>query len=71
MEYKTFGELSREEKHALFTAWMDEKTIEIRFDDGNWHPVDLPSWVPEREYRIAPTKPSIDWAEVDPHPSHI
>lgn len=58
---KPFGELDRETKIALFTAWVDGAKIEydgdIIYDMG---------WYENCVYRVAPTKPSIDWSHVAP-----
>lgn len=65
-EYKTFGELSREEQFDLFSAWLSGSPIEY------WHDFTfckLPSWSKELKYRMKPvtlTKPSIDWSHVAP-----
>lgn len=63
---KKFGELSREEQHALFDAYLNGKEIE-RVDDNIWRVILLPCWSLVSTYRIKPvplTKPSIDWSAV-------
>ena len=58
---KPFGELDRETKIALFAAWVDGSKIEydgdIIYDIG---------WYENCVYRVAVTKPSIDWSHVAP-----
>lgn len=55
-------------KHAeLIKQWADDDSLEIEvrlYDDEDWEVVDCPSWKDECEYRIKPTKPSIDWSHV-------
>jgi hypothetical protein len=59
---KPFGELDRETKIALFTAWVDGAQIEL---DPRGTICD-PMWARTCVYRVAPTKPSIDWSHVAP-----
>lgn len=59
---KTFGELTREEKIELVTAWIDGAEIEV-FNSG-WVQLSEPSWYKEATYRIKQTKPSINWDHV-------
>lgn len=64
---KTFGEMSRDEKIALFAAWVDGGPIEFYSEfHGKWftrtHKKLL--WDDHSKYRIATTKPSIDWSHV-------
>lgn len=58
---KPFGELDRETKIALFAAWVDGAKIEY-----DWGAVQtsLPCFQMQYTYRVAPTKPSIDWSHV-------
>ena len=65
---KTFGELSREDQLALFEAWLDGKTIEFKsFLSGDGFMVNHhPSWDSRGCYRVALTKPSINWDHVHP-----
>lgn len=64
---KTFGELTRDEKIALMTAWVDGESIE--YEDAGWHSIGYPSWTDDCAYRVAKTKPSINWDHV--HPDYI
>lgn len=65
---KKFGELSREEQHALFDAYLDGKEIEVITDaDTMWRVITIPCWSLVSTYRIKPvplTKPSIDWSAI-------
>lgn len=65
---RTFGELSREEQLALFSAWLDGKEIEAKLIlSASWAPIESPHWSPTLVYRIAPpkvVKPSINWDHV-------
>ena len=65
-EYKPFGELPREEQLALFEAWLDGATIELQDIRGDWQVSYSPNWIPEYKYRLALTKPSINWDHVHP-----
>ncbi len=58
---KPFGELDRETKIALFAAWVDGARIERAGSSIN-----APAWHAYAVYRVAPTKPSIDWSHVAP-----
>jgi len=71
-EVKPFGELSREEKLELLTAWVDGKTIEFfsRVKE-QWEKIAAPSWVENSQYRIALTPDSIDWSHVSPDLKYI
>lgn len=65
---KTFGELSREEKLALFEAWLDGKAIQY-YLHSRWNDLDRrvgPSWSFSSNYRVKPSKPSINWDHVAP-----
>ena len=69
MKHKPFGELSRDEKLALMTAWVDGKQIEYYNYRCKWaEPVDCrPTWHHNNIYRIKPDTPdSIDWSHVSP-----
>jgi hypothetical protein len=57
---KPFGELDLETKIALFAAWVDGAKIECNGTVGH------PAWHLSRTYRVAPTKPSINWDHVAP-----
>lgn len=58
---KPFEELDRETKIALFAAWVDGVQIE-----NNHGAVTHPLWKHGMTYRVAATKPSIDWSHVAP-----
>lgn len=58
---KPFGELDRKTKIALFAAWVDGARIERAGSTIN-----APAWHAYAVYRVAPTKPSIDWSHVAP-----
>lgn len=73
-DYKTFGEMTRDEQIALFTAWLDDQEIEwlrnVKYD----------VWIRKRRadkstsfvfsnnicYRIVPKQDQIDWSHVAP-----
>lgn len=61
--YKPFGELDRETKIALFTAWVDGAQIEY---DWGAFPTLSTGFQAHYTYRVASTKPSIDWSHVAP-----
>lgn len=63
---KTFGEMSREEKIVLFTAWLDGgKIMGIEPETGyKYIPVD--PWNPEVYYYVEVTPDYIDWSQVQP-----
>lgn len=66
---KKFGELSREEQHVLFDAYLDGKEIERDEAPANsmWRVILMPCWNLVSTYRIKPvplTEPSIDWSAV-------
>ena len=67
---KKFGELKREEKVALFEAWVYGKTIQLFVEAFGWQDVDpKPSWRDEVHYRIKPEEKvpdCIDWSHVHP-----
>jgi hypothetical protein len=58
---KPFDKLDRETKIALFAAWVDGAQIE-----NNHGAVNYPAWNRGYTYRVATTKPSIDWDHVAP-----
>jgi len=63
---KTFGELTREEKLTLLTAWVDEAPVEFKIPgDAIWRTTKFPSWSPRFAYRIATTPDKIPWDVVD------
>lgn len=61
---KTFGEMSREEKIALFTAWLDgEKIMGVGPETGyKYHSVG--PWNSEAHYYVEYTPDYIDWSQV-------
>ena len=65
---KTFGEISRKEQLDLFEAWLDGKTIEQRNPShagtGFLEIKGIPCWNKHRVYRVAVTKPYINWDHV-------
>jgi len=65
---KPFGDLDRETKIALFTAWVDGDGLEHYSSMiGDWVNSSVPSWGRSIRYRkAAPTEPSIDWDHVAP-----
>lgn len=69
-DYKPFGELSRDEKLALMTAWVDGEFIEWRAAGWKtWKFTTEPNWQLHHAYRIAPkpvVKPSLNWDHVAP-----
>ena len=63
---KKFGELSRSEQLALFSAWLDGATIESHSSIG-WRDSSLPKWGKNSVYRVRePSKPSANWDHVNP-----
>ena len=67
MEYVTYGELSREDQIALFTAWLDGGVIQ--FTDslyGKWKTVTTPDWNGDSMFRIKPGKFIFNWDSIDP-----
>lgn len=66
-EYKKFGELTRDEKLALMTAWVDGEKIQFSYGNRDWRVVAKPEWSSAIFYRTAPkpvVKPSINWDHV-------
>ena len=65
---KPFGELSRDEKLALMTAWVDGKTIQVlTWPNETWEDITRIHWDSEASYRIKPDTPDyIDWSHVSP-----
>lgn len=65
---KPFGQLSREEKLELMTAWVDGKQMEVNFGGDRWLEVD-PMWTAGASYRVAPPptiKATIPWKHIKP-----
>lgn len=51
---RKFGELSREEKINLLTAWVDGASIETYSDfSESWRPIPMPIFMPDVKYRIS------------------
>lgn len=66
---KIFGELTKQEKLALFEAWLDGKEIEVARHQRPdfWATAPEPAWMTSSCYRVKSvplTKPSIDWSAV-------
>lgn len=59
-----FSQLDRETQIALFTAWLDGVEIELWF--CGWTKKSDLRWMKNSIYRVAATKPSIDWSAVSP-----
>lgn len=65
---KPFGQLSREAKLELMTAWVDGKQMEVNLGGDRWLEVD-PMWTAESSYRVAPPLPikaTIPWEHIKP-----
>ncbi len=61
-----FGDLSKEDKLALFEAWLEGSQIQIYVAD-EWFDVLKPVWCHDYVHRIKPDEPdSIDWSQVNP-----
>lgn len=59
--------MTPQEQIAVMQAYADGKPVEWKLKDSliDWEPHDLPSWNWSiYTYRIAATKPSIDWSHV-------
>jgi len=65
-EYKKWGEMTTEEhKDLVYAYYVEKKKIEFRRDEHSKEWVTCyPVWPPEYYYRIAETKPEIDWDHV-------
>lgn len=59
-----YKELTRAEKLALFEDWLDGVPIEM-FIGTYWAVVRQPLWADDGQYRVQPSRPSIDWSAVD------
>ena len=67
-QLKPFGQLSREEKLELMTAWGDGKQMEVNLWGDRWQETD-PVWVNTCIYRVAPPLPikaTIPWEHIKP-----
>ena len=69
-EYKTFGEMTKEERSELVEAALAGLRVDVENLAGEWavHSMTpgVVAFYSEGKYRIAPTKPSIDWSHVHP-----
>lgn len=54
MEYKTWGEMTREEKGELLLAHHDSKVIQSSLTANTWHNISEPMWYNEQVYRVKP-----------------
>ncbi len=73
MKNKSFGELSKQEQNELLYEHYVEKR-EVEWYDGelcSWVRTPIPFWVKSCQYRIAKTKPSIDWNAVHPNYNYL
>ena len=61
------------EKHkAVAHAWADGAEVECKTPiTSTWQGDSFPDWIEQNEYRIKPTKPSIDWSHVSPAYTHM
>ena len=69
MNYKKFGEMSREEQVELFCKHLDKKIIQSSYDQTIWSSAACPLWHRSSYYREEPaplTKSSINWSHVHP-----
>lgn len=63
---KPFGGLSRDEKIALITAWVDGEVIEGHDFSGDWVRVLQPAWVDSGKYRVKSQEPDyVNWEMID------
>lgn len=61
-----FGQLSIDDRVALFRAHQEGKTIQVYTSTSRWVDFYKPTWDSESIYRIAPEPPSINWDHVAP-----
>lgn len=63
--------MSKPRKHAeLIKQWADDDSLEIEtWFNGAWVYIESPCFLDNSEYRIKPTKPSIDWSHL--HPDYV
>ena len=69
MNYKKFGDLTREEQVKLFEAWLEDENCIVflsKADVGVWLSCHTPSWSPLNTYRVKETPDSINWDHVHP-----
>lgn len=61
------------EKHkAVAHAWVNGAEVECKTPiTSTWQGDSFPEWIEQNEYRIKPTKPSIDWSHVSPAYTHM
>lgn len=73
-EYPTFGEMTKEERSELVEAELAGVSIE-RMENGAWvkllRSTNQVLFFANICYRIAPTKPSIDWSHVHPNYKYL
>ena len=65
-EYKKFGEMSEEErKDLVYASVVLCRPVESTCNPGNeWNPIVSATWSDTTYYRIAETRPEIDWDHV-------
>ena len=64
---KTFGELTKSEKMAIFEAYLDGAPIErFTIRSKEWIYTLDPAWRRDDCYRVQPTHPTINWYQVAP-----
>lgn len=62
-----FGDMTRDEKLALFTAWIDGQTIECTpHESALWSVIVHPNWLEDVHYRVSITPDTVDWSHVAP-----
>jgi len=61
------------EKHrAVAHAWVDGAEVECKTPiTSTWQGDSVPDWIEQNEYRIKPTKPSLNWSHVHPKYTHM
>lgn len=60
-----FGEMKREDKLALLTAWVDGEEIEFHSShDDKWRYIKSPLWDKNTPYRVKLSSDSINWDHV-------
>ena len=65
MKYKKFGDMTREEQAELvYQVIIERKTISFSNNGEGWREIAFPAWDSQHYYRVASTKPSIDWDHV-------
>lgn len=66
MEYKTWGDMTPEEKGRLLLAHHEGTTIEskTRYGDSKWEAVVAPGWYADQYYRVKP-EPKVETVEIE------